>query len=94
MRTALAAVDASVLKRAVELGFADFEDAVTAAAAEAASCDWIATRNPKDFKGSPVVAVDPLTASALVEPGPGQVSEPRAAYRKGRRRTLPTSPTR
>ena len=82
----IAAVDGGVLNRAVQLDFADFEDAVSAAAAEAAACELIATRNTKDFKRSPVVAVDPLTAAARVATGPGRVSEPKAAYGKARRR--------
>jgi predicted nucleic acid-binding protein len=83
---AIATVDAGVLKRAVELEFADFEDAVSAAAAEATACELIATRNAKDFKRSPVVAVDPLTAVAHVELGPVRVSEPKPAYGRSRRR--------
>ena len=53
----VATVDEGVLNRAVQLGFTDFEDAVSSAAAEGAGCDLIATRNTKDFKRSPVVAV-------------------------------------
>jgi predicted nucleic acid-binding protein len=82
----IAAVDGAVAKRALELEFADFEDAVAAAAAEAAGCELIATRNTKDFKRSPVAAVDPLTAAAAVEAGPGRVSEPKAVYGQSRRR--------
>jgi len=89
----IAAVDEGVLNRAVQLDFADFEDAVSAAAAEGAACELIATRNTKDFKRSPVAAVDPLTAAAHVAAGPGSVSEPRAAYaRPRRRRRSATSP--
>jgi predicted nucleic acid-binding protein len=80
----VAAVDAAVVKRALQLGLGDFEDAVSAAAAEAAGCGLIATRNAKDFKGSPVDPVDPLAAAAALEPGPGRVSEPKAAYGKAR----------
>jgi hypothetical protein len=89
----IAAVDAGIMKRAVQLEFADFEDAVSAAAAEAAGCELIATCNTKDFKRSPVAAVDPLTAVAALEAGPGRVSEPKAAYgRSRRRRRSATSP--
>lgn len=81
----VAAVSEAVLQRALELEFADFEDAVCAAAAEATGCDLIVTRNGKDFAHSPVAAVDPMTAVALVEGGgsPG-VSERGSVY--GRRR--------
>ena len=41
----------------------DFEDAVTAAAARLARCDYIVTRDPKGFRGSPV---RPLTPEAAI----------------------------
>lgn len=47
------------LERARSLGWADFEDAVVAAAAERAGCTSIVTRNVKDFRGSPVSAMTP-----------------------------------
>ena len=47
------------LLRARSLKFADFEDAVIAAAAESAGCRFIVSRNVKDFKDSPVQAVTP-----------------------------------
>ena len=47
------------LERARSLGWADFEDAVVAAAAERAGCTSIVTRNVKDFRGSPVPAMTP-----------------------------------
>ena len=37
----------------------DFEDALVAAAASSAGCDYIITRNVKDFKGSPVRVESP-----------------------------------
>jgi len=82
----VASVDRSVLQRALGLGMPDFEDAVCAAAAEASGCDLVVTRNSKDFGHSPVTAVDPITALALVEgSGSAGVSERAAGYR-GRRR--------
>jgi len=42
------------------LGWTDFEDAVVAIAAEAATCTQIVTRNVQDFKDSPVPAMTPL----------------------------------
>jgi len=83
----VAAVDQPVVRRALELEFRDFEDSVCAAAAEAAGCDLIVTRNRKDFARSPVTAVDPVTALALVEGGgSGEVSEQGAVYGRPRSR--------
>jgi predicted nucleic acid-binding protein len=61
----VAPVDQAVIDAAFELPFADFEDAVTAAAARAAS-DLIATRDPKGFRGSPVRALQPEAIVALL----------------------------
>jgi hypothetical protein len=44
----------------------DFEDSVTAAAAELAGCDLIVTRDPKGFRGSPVRALAPEAAAPLL----------------------------
>ncbi len=48
-----------VFRRARELPIADFEDAVVVAAAEAAGCACIVTRNLEDFVNSPIRAVSP-----------------------------------
>ncbi len=50
--------DPPVLRRALSLGWPDFEDAVCAAAAESCGCDAIVTRDPKGFVESPVRVVD------------------------------------
>jgi predicted nucleic acid-binding protein len=60
----VAAVDGPVLNAALALGWTDFEDAVTAAAARRAKCDAIVTRNPRDFKGTPVRVLGPAEAAA------------------------------
>ena len=60
---AIATVDAAVIQEALQLSFSDFEDAVTAASAWLAGCDYIVTRDPKGFRGSPV---RPLTPEALI----------------------------
>ena len=60
----VAAVDQRVLARAAHLQWDDFEDAVTAAAAAAAQCDAIVTRNPRDFRGAPVPVLTPAEAVA------------------------------
>lgn len=51
--------DRKILLAARKFGFADFEDAVVAASAEKARCQYIITRNPRDFAGSPVPALTP-----------------------------------
>ena len=63
----VAAVDKTVLSDAVHLGWPDFEDAVTAAAARRSDCDAIVTRNPGDFKRSPVRVLSPSEAAAWID---------------------------
>lgn len=60
-------VDQDVLRRALALSFADFEDAVTAAAAEADGCDLIVSRNAKDFRRAPLPVLTPEAARAAME---------------------------
>lgn len=55
----IAAVDRAVLEEAALLPCPDFEDAVAAAAARLAGCQFIVTRDPKGFRGSPVKAITP-----------------------------------
>ena len=59
----VAAVDGAVLQEALQLSLSDFEDSVTAAAARLAGCDFIVTRDPKGFRGSPI---RPLTPEAFL----------------------------
>lgn len=61
----IAAVDEGVARSANALGWADFEDAVTAASAQRAKCAAIVTRNPQDFKGSAVPVLTPAEAAAI-----------------------------
>lgn len=65
----IATVDQSVIGRALDLDFADFEDAVTAAAARKANCDLIITRDPRGFRRSPVPAVTPEAAAHIMRAG-------------------------
>ena len=51
--------DKTILSSARTLGFADYEDAVVAAAAKKAQCAYIITRNKRDFANSPVPALTP-----------------------------------
>lgn len=61
----VAAVDSAVIQEALQLPGSDFEDAVTAAAARLAGCDYIVTRDPKGFRGSPVPSLTPEAAIPL-----------------------------
>jgi len=55
----VATVDGSVIQEALRLSLPDFEDSVTAAAAQFAGCDFIVTRDPKGSRGSPVRPLKP-----------------------------------
>jgi len=58
----VAPIDEPVLQRALALAWRDFEDAVCAAAAEAARCDALVTRDPDGFTDAPLPVMDPATA--------------------------------
>ena len=62
----VAPVEGSVLREALAQGSTDFEDAVTSSAANRAGCILIVTRDPRGFRHSPVRAVAPDTALALL----------------------------
>ncbi|HXT50327.1 MAG TPA: PIN domain-containing protein [Thermoanaerobaculia bacterium] len=73
----VASVDDAVLRRAALVEGADFEDSVTSAAAEAARCDVLATRDPAGFRQGLVRAIAPdLLLAALAE----EVHEPASEY--------------
>jgi Predicted nucleic acid-binding protein, contains PIN domain len=55
----IAAITRGVLVRAQGLARPDFEDAVVAAAAEAAHCAWIVTRDQSGFAPIPVPPIAP-----------------------------------
>jgi len=61
----VAMVDGAVIQEALQLALADFEDAVTAAAARCAGCEFILTRDPKGFRGSPVRCLTPEAMTPL-----------------------------
>ena len=63
-RIAKANATYGALRSALALGWGDFEDAVTAAAARRAKCHAIVTRDPKGFPRSPVRVVTPDEAVA------------------------------
>jgi predicted nucleic acid-binding protein len=54
------AVDHAVLQRALQMEIPDFEDAIQSASAFADGLDFIVTRDPKDYKNSPVEAILPM----------------------------------
>jgi predicted nucleic acid-binding protein len=62
----IAAVNRTVLEDALTYSCPDFEDAVTAAAAYAAGCDFIVTRDPKGFRGSRLRCLTPEAALPLL----------------------------
>lgn len=59
-------VEAADFAQALVLGMADFEDAVQAAAAAKVGADFIATRNEKDFRRSPIKPRSPAELLALL----------------------------
>jgi predicted nucleic acid-binding protein len=63
----VAAVDGTVLEHALRLALSDFEDAVTAAAGQICGCDFIVTRDPKGFRGSPIRALGPEALLPMLE---------------------------
>lgn len=62
----VAPVNEAVLRRALQLGWPDFEDAVVCAAAETARCDALVTRDPRGFAGATLSVLDPAGAVALI----------------------------
>lgn len=58
-------VDVQVLQQALALGWGDFEDAVQAVTAVRCQADYLLTRNPRDFKQSPVPVITPSEYLAL-----------------------------
>ena len=62
----VAAVDGTVIQDALRLSMPDFEDSVTAAAADMAGCDFIVTWDLKGFQGSPVRSIAPEAVLPLL----------------------------
>lgn len=62
----VAAVDDAVIRRALVLGWPDFEDAAGAAAAEASGCEAIVTRDPDGYPNSPIPVIDPAAALSWI----------------------------
>src|ERR1700722_4224165 len=62
----VATVDGTVIHEALQMPGSDFEDCVTAAAAHRSGCAFIVTRDPRGFRASPVEAVTPAAAVAIL----------------------------
>lgn len=62
----VATVDAGVIRDALHLSFADFEDSVSAAAARSAACDYLVTRDRTGFRNSPVRPITPHAILRIV----------------------------
>jgi predicted nucleic acid-binding protein len=60
-------IGAEDFAQALVLGIADFEDAVQAAAAAKVGADFIATRNTRDYRYSPVKPRSPAELVALIQ---------------------------
>ena len=56
----IASIDKNVIKKAAELDFKDFEDAVQYQSAKNENIDIIITRNQKDFKKSSIKILSPV----------------------------------
>jgi hypothetical protein len=67
----VAPVDALTIERALSPGWSDFEDSVTAAAAQGAGCQAIVTRDPKGFAKSPIPVFTPEVVTAIIMSGWG-----------------------
>jgi predicted nucleic acid-binding protein len=62
----VATVDGTVIEQALRLPIADFEDAVTVAAALASECEYVVTRDVRGFRGSPVRVLAPEAVLAIL----------------------------
>jgi predicted nucleic acid-binding protein len=63
---AVAPVTDAVVRRALVLAWPDFEDAVCAASAEAAGCDFVVSRDQSGYPNSPIPVVDAAAALGLL----------------------------
>lgn len=62
----VAAVDQTVIERALNLPYRDFEDAVQMAAAIATGARYLVTRNVRDYKPGPLPVIQPAELLALL----------------------------
>ena len=61
----VARVDHSIIEKALSFPMNDFADAVQLAAAIDCDVDYLVTRDPEDFKGSPIPVLKPVELIAL-----------------------------
>ena len=71
----IAPVNRAVLETALELGFADYEDAVLHEAARQIGAQGIVTRNPRHFKKASVSIYSPEELSQALDLRAGEISE-------------------
>ena len=71
----IAPVNRAVLETALELGFADYEDAVLHEAARQIDAQAIVTRNPRHFKKASVSIYSPEELSQALDLRAGEISE-------------------
>lgn len=62
----VAPIDDHVVRRALALGWPDFEDAVCAAAAVASACDALVTRDPDGYPNPPLPVIDSAAALSWI----------------------------
>jgi predicted nucleic acid-binding protein len=62
----VAAVDQTVIERALNLPYRDFEDAVQMMAAVRAGAQYVITRNVPDYKEGPLPALEPAELLTLI----------------------------
>jgi hypothetical protein len=59
-------LDSTVIERALRFPIAEFDDAVTLAAAITSECEYVVTLEPQVFRGSPVRALAPEAALPML----------------------------
>ena len=62
----VAAVDQTVIERALALPYQDFEDAVQMMAAVRMGADYLVTRNVRDYQAGPLPVIQPAELLALI----------------------------
>ena len=63
----VATVNDTVIRKALSLGWKDFEDAVQMASAITDDIDYLITRNIKDFQSGPVPVIQPAAFLTLLD---------------------------
>jgi predicted nucleic acid-binding protein len=62
----VAGIDQAVIASASDLGWGDFEDAVQLAAAQYSRCDYLVTRDLKDYRPAGISIIQPADLLAVV----------------------------